>query len=182
MDVDMALAFLSSLISNIHAAAQSEYVNRQSNKRRYVSGVDSREGRGRGRARRGGDGDGDGDGRGRDGRGRGRTGGRGGGGNLNRYMNGVLDSDPHRNFTSDEWTKLGSMRSTLLLMQQHSGGRGGRGVGRGDGQRNTRNAASATPVTGDAASAATNDQATAVSKLTDRGSQNGRGFGRGAYN
>ena len=174
-NIDKAIAFLSSLISSVHTAAKSAYTHRQSNKRRYVSSVGS-DGRGRGRARRGGDG------RGRDGRGRGRYGGRGGGSNLKKYMNGVDVSDPHRNFTSDEWTKLGSMRSTLLILRQQSSGRGGRGGGRGDGQRNASSAASATALTGEVASVATNDQATAVSELNERGSQNGRGFGRGAYN
>ena len=97
-------------------------------------------------------------------------------------MNGVDVSDPHRNFTSDERTKLGSMRHTLLLMRQNSGGRGG---GRGDGQRtaNASSAASAAAPPIPANASTTNDQqATAVSELTERGSQNGRGFGRGAYN
>ena len=84
----------------------------------------------------------------------------------------------------EEWTKLGSMRQTLLLMRQNAGGRGGRGGGRSDGQRNanTSSAASATapPIPANARTA--NDQETAVSELTERGSQNGRGFGRGAYN
>ena len=41
---------------------------------------------------------------------------------------------------------------------------------------NTRNASATQSATNDAA-----DTATQVSDLTDRGSQNGRGFGRGAY-
>ena len=82
-DLDKALSFLSGLISSIHGAAQSEYGSRHSGKRRYVSGMDSRDSRGRGRARRCGDG-----------RGRGHN-------SMKKYMNGVdVVSDPHRNFTS----------------------------------------------------------------------------------
>ena len=76
------------------------------------------------------------------------------------------------------------MRHALLLLRQDSSGRGGRGAGRGDGQRSA-NASSATSAAAPAIPATantTNDQATAVSELTERGSQNGRGFGRGAYN
>ena len=181
-DLDAATSFVAGLISTLHTSAQSEYGSRNSGgKRRYVSATDSRDSRGRGRARRGGDG------RGRDGRGRDRGGGYGGGrgsNTLRKYMNGVDVSDPHRNFTSEEWTKLGSMRRTLLLMRQDSSGRGGRVGGRGDGQRsvNASNATSATATPVPATANTTNDQATHVSELTERGSQNGRGFGRGAYN
>ena len=181
-NLEKAMSFISGLISTLQSAAQSEYGSRYSGKRRYVSATDSRDSRGRGRARRGGDG------RGRDGRGRGRGGGRSGGrggNNLRKFMNGVDISDPHRNFTSEEWTKLGSMRQTLLLMRQDSSGRSGRSGGRGDGQRtaNVSSAASATASPIPANTNATNDQATAVSELTERGSMNGRrGFGRGAYN
>ena len=181
-DLDGAMSFMAGLISTMYTSAKSDYGSRSSSgKRRYVSATDSRDSRGRGRARRGGDG------RGRDGRGRGRGGGYGGGrgGGLKKYMNGVDVSDPHRNFTSDEWTKLGPMRHALLLLRQASSGRGGRGGGRGDGQRsaNASSAASAAAPTVPATTAnTTNDQATTVSELTERGSQNGRGFGRGAYN
>ena len=102
---------------------------------------------------------------------------------MKKYMNGVDVSDPNRNFTSDEWTKLESMRQTLLLMRQNQGGCGGRGGGRDNGQRsaNASSAASgaAPPIPANASTA--NDQATALSELTERGSQNWRGFGRGAY-
>lgn len=91
-----SLSFLSGLLPNLHAAAQSDYANRQSGNRRYASGTESRASGGRGRARRGGDGR-----HGRDGRGRGRGGGRGGSG-MEKHMNGVDVSDPHRNFTSEE--------------------------------------------------------------------------------
>ena len=46
---------LSGLISNLHSGAQMNYANRHSNKRRYVSSLDSSDSRGgRGRAKRGG--------------------------------------------------------------------------------------------------------------------------------
>ncbi|KAI2511242.1 hypothetical protein MHU86_3208 [Fragilaria crotonensis] len=109
---DKAVEFLSGLISSIHAAAQLDYANRHSgNKRRYVSAMGSNDQRGgRGRARQGGGRSGQrggrSNGRGRDGRGRGR-------GNERRtYANNVDITDPHRNFTSDEWERLGSMRPT----------------------------------------------------------------------
>lgn len=106
-------------------------------------------------------------------------------------MNNVDVTDPHRNFTSDEWDKLGSggRAYVLRLRDAPAGGRGGRdggrggGPGRGDGQRNASAASTATNTTN-------NDQATAqhgndqsvVSEITERGSQHGRNFGRGAYN
>ncbi|KAI2500889.1 hypothetical protein MHU86_13609 [Fragilaria crotonensis] len=66
-------------------------------------------------------------GRGRDGRGRGR-------GNARRtFANNVDITDPHRNFSSEEWEQLGSMRSYVLQLRE--GGRGGRG--RGDGNSNS---------------------------------------------
>jgi hypothetical protein len=50
-----ATNFLSGLISNIHSAAQLDYANRHSGKKRYISAVDLRDQRGgRGRFRRGG--------------------------------------------------------------------------------------------------------------------------------
>ena len=60
----------------------------------------------------------------------------------------------------------------------------GRGGGRDTGQRN-----SSSTTTTNAASTANEttiqqvggDQSTAVSEITERGSQNGRSFGRGAY-
>jgi hypothetical protein len=78
---------------------------------------------------------------------------------------------------------LGSARSFVINQRNYVNGRsagrdGGRG-GRNDaGQRdaNTRNA-SATQTAQDNAT----DTATQVSDITDRGSQNGRGFVRGAY-
>ncbi|KAI2492944.1 hypothetical protein MHU86_21583 [Fragilaria crotonensis] len=120
---DKAVEFLSGLISSIHAAAQLDYANRHSgNKRRYVSAMGSNDQRGgRGRARQGGGRSGQrggrSNGRGRDGRGRGR-------GNERRtYANNVDITDPHRNFTSDEWERLGSMRSYVIQLRE--GGRGG---------------------------------------------------------
>ena len=105
-----AVEFLSGLISSIHAVAQLDYANGHSgNKRRYVSAMGSNDQRGgHGRARgggRSGQRSGRGSGRGRDGRGRGR------GTERRTYANNVDISDPHRNFTSEEWDRFGSMRS-----------------------------------------------------------------------
>jgi hypothetical protein len=186
-DFDGATTFLSGLIANIHSAAQLDYGNRFSGKKRYVSATDSRDrdgrGGGRGRFRRGDGRFNDRGGRGgnRDGRGRGgRDSGRGGGTPVR--LNGVDVTDPNRSFTPQEWERLGSARSFVINQRNYVNGRsagrdGGRG-GRGAGQRdaNTRNASATQSATNDAA-----DTATQVSDLTDRGSQNGRGFGRGAY-
>ena len=129
---DKAAEFMSSLIANMHAAAQLDYANRHENKRRYVRAMGSNDQRGgRGQARQGGRSGqrgGRGDGRGRDGRGRGRN-------NERRtYANNVDITDPHRKFTSDEWERLGTMRSYILQLQLREGGRGGRG--RGDRNQN----------------------------------------------
>jgi hypothetical protein len=176
-DFSAATNFLSGLISNIHAGAQLDYSARNTGKRRYVSAVGSHDGRGsRARARRGGGRYGQQSGRGgrggRDGRGRGRG--------LKTYINNVDCTDIHRNFTSDEWERLGNMRSYVLQARESGrGGRGSRAPGRGQeqGQRN----ASATSTTTATAATADNAEQSVVSEITERGSQNGRGFGRGAY-
>jgi hypothetical protein len=189
-DFDKAAEFMSGLISNIHAAAQLDYANRHSagNKRRYVSAMGSNDQRGgRGRARHGDNRSGQRSGRGgrgRDGRGRGR-------GNARRtFANNVDITDPHRNFSSEEWERLGSMRSYVLQLRE--GGRGGRG--RGDGSSNshgTTNRTTSSVTTGNTNTSDNNNSnsnnvtptdQSVVSDITDRGSQNGRSFGRGAYN
>ena len=164
---DKAADFMSSLIANMHAAAQLDYTNRHGNKRRNVSAMGLNDQRG-----------GRGDGRGRDGRGRGRN-------NERRtYANNVDITDAHRSFTSDEWEQLGTMRSYILQLRE--GGRGGHG--RGD--RNQTNSTNRTVGCTTATNNTNNDKATnnvpadrsVVSEITERGSQNGRSFGRGAYN
>jgi hypothetical protein len=174
---DKAAEFLSSLIANTHAAAQLDYSNRHAgNKRRYVSAMGSNDQRGgRGRARRG---------DGRFGQRGGRSSGRGNERRL--YANNVDVTDPHRNFTSDEWERLGSMRSYVL--QQREGGRGGRGRGeRSQSDNNASRTASSVAATNNNTNDTNNgnnvstDQSV-VSEITERGSQNGRSFGRGAYN
>ena len=176
---DKAAEFMSSLIANMHAAAQLDYANRHGNKRRYVSAMGLNDQRGgRGRARQGGR-SGQCGGRG-DGRGRRRN-------NERRtYANNVDITDPHRNFTSDEWEQLGTMRSYVLQLRE--GGRGGRD--RGD--RNQTNSTNRTVGSATATNnTTTNDNASnnvptdqsVVSEITERGSQNGRGFlDRGTYN
>ena len=181
-----AVEFLSGLISSVHAAAQLDYASRHSgHKRRYVSAMGANDQRGgRGRARlgagrggqqRGGRGSYD---RGRDGRGRGR-------GNERRtYANNVDITDPHRNFTAEEWERLGSMRSYVLQLRE--GGRGGRGRGdRGTNASRPSNSVSAAATSpSEVPTSTTNGQAdqSIVSDISERGSQNGRSFGRGAYN
>lgn len=190
-DFNAATSFLSGLVANLHSGAQLDYASRTSGKRRYISGVDSNDGRGsRGRARRGGGRYGTQPGRG-GGRGRGDRGGRGGRGGRERiWLNRVDITDPHRTFTSYEWERLGSGRTYVLQLRNNPGrGRdGGRGSagGRSDGQRNASSATTNTTTT-----AVSNppieqrgeSQATEsiVSEITERGSQHGRSFGRGAY-
>jgi hypothetical protein len=187
-DFNKAAEFLSGLIANMHASVQLDYANRQQsgNKRRYVSALGANDQRrGRGRARQGG---------GRSGQRTGRGGGqgRGGRGRSNErctYANNVDITDPHRNFTSDEWERLGSMRSYVLQLRE--GGRGGRG--RGDRNQNDVNANRTTSsvATNNYNNGNSNDSSngnnisannSVVSEITERGSQNGRSFGRGAYN
>jgi len=186
-DFDGAVTFMSGLVANLHASAQLDYANRNSagNKRRYVSAMNSSgQSGGRGRARTGGrygQRGGRNNGRGRDNRGRGR-------GEYRRtFANNVDISDPHRNFSADEWERLGTMRSYVLQLRE--GGRGGRG-GRGDnrtGDNSTTNRTSSSVVSANNNNNDSNDNATTtgnsvVSEITERGSQNGRSFGRGAYN
>ena len=140
---------------------------------------------GRGRARQGGgrigQRSGHSGGRGRDGRGRGRCNER-----KKSYANNVDITNPHLNFTPDEWERLGSMRSNVLQLQD--GGRGGRG--RSDQSyhgSNTNRSTSGVSATNANANDSTNTMnapanQSVVSKISERGSQNGQGFGRGAYN
>ena len=181
-DFDEAANFMSGLISSIHAAAQIDYANRHGSKRRYVSAMGSNDQRGgRGRSRQGGRSGqrgGRGDGRGRDGRGRGR----GRSNDRRTYANNVDITDPHQNFSSEEWDRVGTMRSYVLQLRE--GGRGGRG--RNDRNQSDRTVGSATATNNTASRNANNtasgDQQSVVSEISERGSQNGRGFGRGAYN
>ena len=177
---DEAANFMSGLISSIHSSAQLNYANRHGSKRRYVSAMGSNDQRGGlGRSRQGGRSSqrgGRGDGRGRDGRGRGRN------NDRRTYANNVDITDPHRSFSSEEWDRLGTMRSYILQLRE--GGRGGRG--RGDRNQSDRTVGSATATNNTASSNVNNnasgDQQSVVSEISARGSQNGRGFGRGAYN
>ena len=92
-------------------------------------------------------------------------------------MNNVDITDPHRNFTSEEWDKLGTMRSYVIQLQE--GGRGGgRGRGGHDDSRTVGSVAATITTQGTGAQSTTanntNDQSV-VSDITERGSQNGRG-------
>ncbi|KAI2511722.1 hypothetical protein MHU86_2616 [Fragilaria crotonensis] len=194
-DFDAATNFLSGLISNLHSGAQIDYyANQHSNNKRtrFVSGVDSYDGRGRGRAR-GGSRYGQQYGSGRGGHGRGEQRGRGGGRDDHKIkINNVDVTDPHGNFTTEEWEQLGPARSHVLQLRNASSGRGGRvvggrGGGRGSssgGQQNassTSTTASNNDTPSNHSQQQVSEQSTVVSELTERGSQNGRGFGRRAY-
>ena len=185
-DFDGAVNFMSGLVANLHASAQLDYANRNSagNKRRYVSATDSTGGRGRARTGgRSGQRGGRHSGRGRDNRGSGR-----GRGEYRRtFANNVDISDPHRNFSADEWERLGTMRSYVLQLREGGrGGRGNRGDNRSGNNTSTNRTTSSVSTTNN--NNESNDNATTgggnsvVSEITERGSQNGRSFGRGAYN
>jgi hypothetical protein len=74
------------------------------------------------------------------------------------------------------------MRSYVLQLRE--GGRGGRD--RGDRNQSDRTVGSATATNNTTSNNANNnvssDQQSIVSEISERGSQNGRGFGRGAHN
>jgi hypothetical protein len=99
---------------------------------------------------------------------------------MRSYINEVDVTDPHRNFTAAEWEKLGTMCGIVLRMRDGSGsgGRGGRGGN--DNRSSTTSGVSATETNNDNNGNA--PDASVVSEITERGSQNGRSFGRGAYN
>ena len=183
-EFDKASEFMSAYISNRHAAAQHDYANRHGayGRRRYVRATGSdgnRDGRGRAQGGRSGQRGGRGTGRGRSGRGRGN------GRATRTYINNVDFTDPHRNFTSAEWEKLGTMRR--IVIQMRDGNNSGRG---GNDNRSTTTTSNTNQTTsGVSANASTNDEnntasneAAVVSDMTEWGSQNGRSFGRGAYN
>ncbi|KAI2509502.1 hypothetical protein MHU86_4879 [Fragilaria crotonensis] len=137
----------------------------------------------RGRARQGGGSSGQrggrSNGRGRDGCGRGR-------GNERRsYANNVDITDPHRNFTSDEWERLGSMLRSYVI-QLREGGRGGRGRGDQSYQGSDQTASSVSAANPNSNEATNTSNApgdhSVVPDITERGSQNGCSFGRGANN
>jgi hypothetical protein len=112
-DFDGACAYFSGVVSELHGDAQLEY-SRHKNKKRGIYAVDryphGRGGRGRGRfGPRS-------HGRGYQGRG-GRGGGRGSGGSRN-MMNGVDVSYVFRNFSRDEWERLGRDGRDYILQQR----------------------------------------------------------------
>ena len=110
---DKAVEFMSAYISNRHAGAQANYANRHGGDgrgRRYVSATGSDDARG-GHGRTGGGRSGQ-----RGGRGNGRGRGRGRGNPRRTYANNVDIIDPHRNYTSTEWGKLGTMRNYVLQL------------------------------------------------------------------
>jgi hypothetical protein len=167
---------MSAYVSSRHCEAQSKYAHRHGGQRCNVSATGS---------------DGDRGGRGRGGRsgqrgdrnaGRGR--GRGSGGRMRSYINEVDVTDPHRNFTAAKWEKLGTMRSVILRMREGngngSGGCGGRG---GNESRSPTNRTTSGVSAADNSNNNGNAEASVISEIiiTERGSQNRRSFGRGAY-
>ena len=183
---DGAVEFLSGLISSIHAAAQLDYANQHSgNKRRYVSAMgsnDQRGGRGRARQESGriGHCSGCSGGWGQNGRGRGR------GNECKSYANNVDIADPHRNFSPDEWERLGSMRLYVLQLRDDSRGNRGRSDQSYQGSNTSRTTSSVSATNTNSNDPANTKNVPAdqsvVSKISERGSQNGRGFGHDAYN
>ena len=153
-DFDEAANFMSGLISSIHSSVQLDHANRHGNKRRYVTAMGSNDQHGgRGRSRQGGHSGqrgGRGDGRGRDGHGRGRN------NELRTYANNVDITDPHRNFSSEEWDQgLGTMRSYVIQLRE--GNQGGRG--RGDRNQSDRVVGSATATNNTTTSSNANNNA-----------------------
>lgn len=170
-DFSGACDYFAGMISRVHGTAQVQNESRQ--RKRRISSMSNEGSRGRGRFSRGR----------YDGRGRGRRGGRGygrgrGRGYGGRYggrpmeVNGIDISDPTRTFTSDEWNRLGQMRSYIMQQRERLSGRTGR-TGRGNRDQGGRTEG------GRAVEAATNEQQ--QQSTNERGRQNGRGFGRGRY-
>jgi hypothetical protein len=101
-------------------------------------------------------------------------------------MNNVDVTDPYRNFQADEWEKYGSggRAYILRLRDAPAGGRGGRDGGQStDGQRSASAVTTATNASSNAEPATQqgNGDQSVVSEITERGSQHGCNFGRGAY-
>lgn len=190
-DFDGACAYFSREVSRLHGAAQLEATRNRSKKRGiYAFDVGGR-GRGRFGGRYGGRG-------GRFGRGGGRSG-RGGNQNQNSpIINGVNISDPNRNFSPDEWHRLGPEGRTQVLSARdrsyinrygNQGGRGQQGTPRnptgGRGRGNPGRHVSFVETDDNQNDTSQNDQQQHNDNNSggrgDRGGRNGRGFGRGAY-
>ena len=176
-DFAAATAFLSGLISNVHSGAQVEYANRNVGKRRYISAMGTHERGGRGRFKHGGR-----FGERSSGRGRANRGTSGRGNSQKVQINGVDVSDPTRNFTPDEWERLGNARA-FITQQRSRSGRGGLGVYNRDkiSQRNASASHVSESTAGNTTINQTDSQSQGNTTISERGSQNGRSFGRGAY-
>lgn len=176
-DFAAATAFLSGLISNVHSGAQVEYANRNVGKRRYISAMGTHERGGRGRFKHGGR-----FGERSSGRGRANRGTSGRGNSQKVQINGVDVSDPARNFTSDEWERLGNARA-FITQQRSRSRRGGRGGYNRDNinQRNASASNVSETTAGNTTINQTDSQSQGNTTISERGSQNGRSFGRGAY-
>ena len=103
---------------------------------------------------------------------------------MKLYINEVDVTDPNRNFTAAEWEKLGTMRGVVLRMCKGNGsaGRGGRGGNDSHSPTNNTNRTTSGVSATDSNNGNKTAEASVVSEITERGSQNGRSFGRGAYN
>lgn len=174
-----ACNYLSAEVSRVSAQAIIDSQRHRTTRKRDVSAVDSRGGGGgRGRGRFGPRGRGPGRGRGNS-RG-GRDGGRGHGANRSTMFNGVDVSNPRRNFTNDEWNRLGN-DGRAYVQNKREDNTGG-GAPRGSGANNDNRNVGAVDVEQQQTDTHDNDDRSADARAHgDRGGRNGRGFGRGAY-
>ena len=171
-----ACAYFGAEVARVHPAAQLET---QRWKKRHISELTTGRGDGRGRGKGGS--------RGRyGGRGDVRDGGRGrGGGNHRTVINGVDVSNPTRSFTEQEWDSLGYDGGRAYVVQarermNNRGGGRGRDGGRGRyGQRAVGSAQSGEQQSETEQVGST--ESTGGRGRSERGAQNGRGFGRNAY-
>jgi uncharacterized membrane protein YgcG len=154
----------------VSRAFQNQKADEQNTKRRRISATNTGRGgrQGRGRGGRGFSG-------GRGGRfGRGGGHGRGRGGDFksdNVSFNGIDCSDIHRDFSADEWQKLGPVgRKFIHEQREWKKNNGGRGNQRSVNAVNVNDETSVSDVTAP----------TTNNSNGQRGTQNGRGFGRGA--
>ena len=100
---------------------------------------------------------------------------------MRSYINEVDVTDPNRNFTAAEWEKLRTMRSVVLRMREGNGS-GSRGGNESRSPTNGTNCTTSGVTATENSNSNGNAEASVVSEITERGSQNGRSFGRGAYN
>ena len=173
------------LLTQVSEVYKGEIGNSNSGRKRGISSVHRNNNRGRGggrgggRFRRGGR-----SGRGRGGRGGGGRG-RGGGGRHNNNDHGVNISDVTRDFSRDEWTRLGNagMLSHIHTQRGILANGGSAAQPPGDGQRGigaVNQVPAPAPASAPAPAPDTNTQ-NGPSAPSGRGPQNGGNFGHGRY-